>query len=92
MIDASGTHSFIPRGIVEILGLKPTLVTHIYIEMLYKDKVLSNQMLLYERVVLKGWELVVDLIVFNMLDFDVILGIDFLSKYGAEISCKKKKV
>lgn len=29
---------------------------------------------------------------FNMFDFDVILGIDFLSKYGVEINYKKRKV
>lgn len=34
----------------------------------------------------------VDLIIFEMSDFDMILGMDFLSKYGAKIDCKKKKV
>lgn len=30
--------------------------------------------------------------VFDMFDFDVILGIDFLSQYGIEIDYQKKKV
>lgn len=36
--------------------------------------------------------MVIDLIVIDMSDFDVILGIDFLSKYGVEINYTKKKV
>ncbi|XP_062075997.1 uncharacterized protein LOC133780140 [Humulus lupulus] len=32
------------------------------------------------------------LIVLDLSDFDVILGMDFLSKYGASINCKCKKV
>lgn len=57
-----------------------------------RDKVLSNQMLLDKFVVVRSRELVMDLVVFNMPNFTVILSIDFLSKYGTNIDCKKKKV
>lgn len=43
-------------------------------------------------VFLGGQELVVDLIMIDMPDFDVILDMDFLSQYRAKIDCKKKKV
>lgn len=56
------------------------------------DKILSNNMLLGQAVVLKGQELTINLIVFKMSDFNMILGMDFLSKYRVEIYCKKKKV
>lgn len=36
--------------------------------------------------------MIVDLIVFNMLDFDLILEMDFLKRYRAEINCQRKKV
>lgn len=36
--------------------------------------------------------MVIDLIVFDMSDFEMILGIDFMSWYGFEIDYKKKKV
>lgn len=36
--------------------------------------------------------MVVDLIVMDMPDFDIILGMDFLGKYGAKIDFKKKKI
>lgn len=36
--------------------------------------------------------MVVDLSVFDMPNFDIILGMDFSSRYGAEIDYRKKKV
>ena len=39
-----------------------------------------------------GRELPVDLIVLEMVDYDVILGMDWLSKYNATIFCRRKKV
>lgn len=41
---------------------------------------------------LRGHAIVVDLIIMDILNFKVILGIDFLSRYKAEIDCRKKKV
>lgn len=68
------------------------MVNHINIEMLDVDKILSDRILLGQIMVLKGQELKVDLIMFEMLDFYIILGIDFLNRYEVEIKCKKKKV
>lgn len=56
------------------------------------DKILSDTILLGQIVTLKGWELLVSLILFKMPNFDMILGMDFISKYKVEIDCKKKKV
>ncbi|CAH9130500.1 unnamed protein product [Cuscuta epithymum] len=39
-----------------------------------------------------GRELFVDLIVLDMRDYDVILGMDFLQKYSASIICRKRMV
>lgn len=49
-------------------------------------------MLLNEIVFLRGWEIMVDLIVFDILDFDIIFAMDFLSQYRAKIDYKKKKI
>lgn len=43
-------------------------------------------------VSLGGQEMVMNQIVMNMSDFDMILNMDFLSRYGVEIDHKKKKV
>lgn len=49
------------------------------------DKILNNVTPLGQIVILKVQKLLVDLIVFEMPDFDMILGIDFLSRYEAKI-------
>lgn len=43
-------------------------------------------------VSLGGQKMVMDLIVIDMLDFHVILNMDFLSRYVAKIDYKNKKV
>lgn len=64
----------------------------ISIEMLDGGKILSNQMIMGKIIFLRGHKMVIDLIVFNMPDFDIILGMDFLTYYRAEIDCRKKNV
>lgn len=53
---------------------------------------MSNQMSLGEIVTLRGWELALDLIVFDMFYFNVIWDMDLLSQYRVEINYKKKNV
>ena len=43
-------------------------------------------------MVISERELCADLVMLDMTDYDVILGMDFLSKYGAIIDCKAKTV
>lgn len=49
-------------------------------------------MMLGKTMFLRGREMMVDLTMVDMLDFDIILGMDFLSHYRVKINCKKKKV
>lgn len=57
-----------------------------------EDRTSSNQMLLSKSIFLRCREIVVDFIVFDMPEFDIIMRMDFLSHYGMEIDCRKKKV
>lgn len=43
-------------------------------------------------IVINGHELVVDLILLDMKDFDVILGMDWLASYHATVNCYMKEV
>ena len=52
----------------------------------------SDQILRACTVLIDGRELFVDLVVLDMFDYEVILGMDWLSKYHASIDCKKKIV
>lgn len=65
-------------------------MNHINIEMPCDDKILSDNMLIDQTVVLKGQELIVDLIMFEMPSFDTILGMDFINRYRAKIDCKNQ--
>lgn len=49
-------------------------------------------MLMGQMVTLRGRGLLVDLIVFEISNFDMILRMDFLGKYRVETNYRKKKV
>ena len=53
---------------------------------------LSRYWLRAVPVVISERELCADLVMLDMTDYDVILGMNFLSKYGAMIDCKAKAV
>lgn len=44
------------------------------------------------HIVIGGRTLPANLVVFGMLGFNIILGMDWLSTYGASIDCRKKDV
>ncbi|XP_031249520.1 uncharacterized protein LOC116107387 [Pistacia vera] len=92
LIDSGATHSFISYGIIKRLGLEPSKVEHaVKIEMPNGENYVADKLLMEETIVIDGPELNVDLIIFYMPDFYMILGIDFLSKFGVLIDCRKKK-
>lgn len=75
------------------LNLKPFKITQNFkIKMFDRDCVVNDLVLTREAIFIKGKELLVDLIVFDILNFDLILGMDFLETYRDEIDCKRKKV
>ncbi|XP_031278396.1 uncharacterized protein LOC116136877 [Pistacia vera] len=93
LIDSGATYSFISYGIIKRLGLEPCKVEHaVKIQMLNGENYFADKLLMGETIVIDGHELNVDLIIFDMPDFDMIWGMDFLSKYGVLIDCLKKKV
>ena len=52
----------------------------------------SGQLVKACEVSISGNTLCVDLIILEMHDYDVILGMDWLSKHYAKIDCKKNEV
>jgi len=52
----------------------------------------SNMVLRSCLVMINGREMSVNLIVLDMKDFDVILGMDWLSKHRATIDCHQKRL
>ena len=92
LIDSKATHSIIAQGVIKRLELLPERVDHdIRVELPDGKSVLTDEVLTGEKVFISGRN-GVRLIVFEMPNFDVILGMDFLSLYGANIDCRNKKV
>ena len=56
------------------------------------DVLVSTHWLQAIPMLVSNQELYVDLIMLNLHDYDVILGIDFLSKYNATIECRHRRV
>ncbi|XP_060963693.1 uncharacterized protein LOC133033109 [Cannabis sativa] len=93
LFDSGATHSFIASTIVNHINAPSELFTVGFGTMLPSGEVvISRNWLRGIPVRIDGRELFVDLIVLDLFDFDVILGMDFLTKYGASIDCKQKKV
>ena len=56
------------------------------------DTLMTNLVLKYCFVCIEGRELLADLVVLGLLDFDVILGMDWLASYHANVHCFEKEV
>lgn len=60
--------------------------------MLDGDQFHNKLILVGQIVFLRGYAIIIDRIIIDMLDFSVILDMDFLSRYRNEINYNKKKV
>ena len=93
LVDSGATNSFASIKYVRRLGQLPDKSNTKYSVSIPSGEILmSDQILRACTVFIDGRELLVDLIVLEMTDYEVILGMDWLSKYHATIDCKKKIV
>ena len=93
LFDSGATHSFISVKLVETLGLHPTRKSLLLSVMLPNGKTVSCEEL-YEGCPIKmcECEFPTDLYKFELTYFGVILGMDWLAKYQAQIDCPKCKI
>ena len=56
------------------------------------DTMISERIVSGNRLVIHNKDLLVDLIVLGIRDFDIVLGMDWLSKHRATLDCYKKEV
>ncbi|XP_073122013.1 uncharacterized protein [Henckelia pumila] len=88
LIDTGATHSFISFDFVNKLGVKPNKSVSGFNVSLPSGEELSSNLIIREcSIQMQGHELHVDLIVLDMVDFDVIIGIDWLFRHEATIDC-----
>ncbi|OMO86567.1 reverse transcriptase [Corchorus capsularis] len=91
LIDTGSEHSYVSYGFaqyanVPLSPLIPQLIVQTpFLESLLKTNVFKDCDLLVGNVVFEA-----DLIPLEIYDFDVILGMDWLSRHGAQIDCQTK--
>ena len=93
LFDSGASHSFIVASVVIELGLE--------VEALEEPFYVSSPLGIRARIgmICRGCELeisgillIVDLRVIDMLEFDVILGMDWLTAYMVVINCERRRV
>ncbi|CAL8153028.1 unnamed protein product [Prunus armeniaca] len=93
LFDCGATHSFISTSFASMLELdsenmKPSLLIGSPLGgSLEVDKVCRSCM-----IEMLGHKIVVDLMVLEMLEYDIILGMDWLTRYQVTIDCGKKRI
>ncbi|KAL5547237.1 hypothetical protein UlMin_006924 [Ulmus minor] len=91
--DSGATHSFVSPAFTERSDRVIDKIEGVFTTMLPSGAVmLSNKWLRDMPIIFDDRELNVNLVVLEMHDYDVILGMDWLSKYNAKIDCHKKRV
>ncbi|CAH9101779.1 unnamed protein product [Cuscuta epithymum] len=93
LFDTGATHSFVSLEFARPLATRQDKLDYKFTTALPSGEImLSTHWLRAVPMSIAGRELFVDLIVLNMKDYDVILGMDFLQKYNASIICRKRIV
>ncbi|XP_062080316.1 uncharacterized protein LOC133785071 [Humulus lupulus] len=93
LIDSRDTHSYVALKIIDKLGFPCKLFGNSFSTMLPSCEVmLSSRWLQLVYVVIEGRKYPTDLIELDIPDYDEILGMDWLTKFGATIECRRKTV
>ena len=93
LFDTGATHSFVSSSFVKKLGRSLDVLSEGFTTALPSGEVIvSTHWLRAVSMRIVDRELFSDLIVLEMYDYDLILGMDFLGKYNASIECRKRKV
>ena len=86
LFDSGATHSFVSSVCASKMNRVRELITRTFRTSLpLGDVLVSTHWLRAIPVLVSNRELYVDLIILNMYDYYVILGMDFLSKYNVTI-------
>ncbi|KAK8942809.1 hypothetical protein KSP39_PZI009568 [Platanthera zijinensis] len=93
LFDSGATHSFVARAFVERYRLDLDRVGDAFcVKFPSGESVVSDQGIQSCPILLGDFLAIADLKLLDLEDFDVILGMDWLSRYDAVIQCKGKRL
>ena len=93
LFDYGASHSFISTSCVEALGLEvKTLENPMYVNSPLRTRVSVDQICWDCELEISGIVLTLDLRVMDMLEFDVILRMDWLTAHRVVIDCDHRRV
>ena len=93
LIDSGATHSFTSPKFAKKLGRGSDRIGRTFRTALPSGEILlSDYWIRHVPIIICGREMYVNLIVIDLYDYDVILGMDFLGKYNAVIDCPSRTV
>ena len=93
LVDPGATHSFASKPFLDHfqIGTQP-LGGPMRVSLPTRDLLFSDRVVRDSRVLIGGQDFPMDLIGLDMRDFNVVLGMDWLSRHRATIDCYKKEV
>ena len=93
LVDSGATHYFISREFIERVGIemRPTECS-IIVSLPTGNSLIANRVYRGSKVTIASHEFAADLIVLDIHDFDIILGMDWLAKHHATVDCYRKEV
>ncbi|CAA0837041.1 Unknown protein, partial [Striga hermonthica] len=93
LFDTGATHTFISRRCLDAIGVRAvTAVDHLEVSLASGRKIVTSAKATDLSLSIGGRILTVDAFVLEMKDFDLILGMDWLSFYHADIRCHDREI
>ena len=93
LIDPGATHSFISAKFIAQVNIEiQPIDCSMVVSLPTGDSLISDRVYMGCRVIIEGHEFRANLVLLDIQDFDVILGMDWLSRHHATMDCFRKEV
>ena len=93
LVDPGATHSFASKPFLDRFQIETQpLEGRMRVSLPAGDPLLADRVVRDSRVLIEGQEFPADLVALDMRDFDVVLGMDWLSRHRATLDFYKKEV
>ena len=93
LIDPGATHSFISAKFITQVNIEIQPIDYsMVVSLPTRDSLIADRVYMGCRVISEGHEFRANLVLLDIQDFDVILGMDWLSRHHATMDCFMKIV